>query len=296
MKRRRTQKLIALALSLSLCSMSGAEALRIMPWGDSITGMEGMYRYPLWKLLKADGECPEFRFVGIEEDDLEDVATEFANDRYHSGFAMETIDEQLDHIQDFVPLNPAIALLMIGTNDLPQANASSAPTRLANLIDKAYASMPDITLIVGSIIPRQGYTGQVDSYNQQVRQLVEQLRAGGKRIVFADINAGLSAAQHTYDGVHPNAEGAALIAQAWFSVLKPTMRQTTAAQAPALTPASPRAPSSMRVVISTSAQPISTLPLFDLQGRRLGTTSIAGEHRACGAAVLLPADITKGSR
>jgi hypothetical protein len=288
MKRRRAQKIIALALSLSLCTMSGAEALRIMPWGDSITGMEGMYRYPLWQLLKADSECPPFRFVGIEEDDLEDVATEFANDRYHSGFAMETIDDQLGHIEDFVPLNPAIALLMIGTNDLPKENASGAPARLANLIDKAYASMPDITLIVGSIIPRRDFTSQVESYNQQVRQLVEQLRAGGKRIVFADINAGLSAAQHTDDGVHPNAEGAALIAQSWFSVLKQTMRQTTAAQAPALNPTARTGHNRVRLLIGTNAHRAAGLPLFDLQGRRLSTTITAAQPRAFGAALLLP--------
>ena len=146
-------------------------------------------------------------------------------------------------------------LLQIGTNDVLSAYNDGIKDRLRNLAETILSDMTDETDVLfittipyfdakevyswlwayGSSIPEyyEGSTdpekqqqvidkinGFVDTYNQDIKELVSEMQAEGKNVQFADINSVVDIATDMYDGVHPNEAGYKKMGEYWAERLE----------------------------------------------------------------------------
>jgi lysophospholipase L1-like esterase len=207
------------------CPASGA--CKVLPLGDSITDgfgaqTQGGYRIKLFELAVADGKA--ITFVGNESNGPTTVAGQPFPQSHegHSGWVIQKLDT------DVVPSpalddDPHIILLHIGTNDMWQG-PSGAPDRLATLLDELLSSAPEALLVVAKIIPFPGYEADVDTFNAAIPGLVEARASAGKHIVLVDQFTGFDAEGELADGVHPNAEGYARMANTWYAAISSHLR------------------------------------------------------------------------
>jgi lysophospholipase L1-like esterase len=222
------------------------QACAIMPLGDSITvgygepPPRGGYRIPLFRRARAEGR--DITFVGSAQSGPTHVERHLfprANEG-HSGFGigegptgLTTLLEQHDPIRSH---RPDIVLLMIGTNDITDdiragVVTSSAPARLARLVDRILDSDPHLLLLVAQIIPRGAPedNGRVEAYNAQVADLVRLRAAAGRHIGLVDVyrpfvaNAHF-ASEYLSDLLHPSARGFDVIGEAFYQALQPYLR------------------------------------------------------------------------
>lgn len=151
--------------------------------------------------------------------------------------------------------NPDIVLLQIGTNDVLSAYNDGIKDRLRNLAETILSDMTDETDVLfittipyfdakevyswlwayGSSIPEyyEGSTdpekqqqvidkinGFVDTYNQDIKELVSEMQTEGENVQFADINSVVDIATDMYDGVHPNEAGYKKMGEYWAERLE----------------------------------------------------------------------------
>lgn len=191
---------------------------RIMPLGDSITFGDGSshgggYRKELWHAFANAGYDVEF--VGSERDGaLPDPVHEG-----HPGWEIDDIAEQV--VGWLTEWRPTVVLLHIGTNDLDRdADVRGAPRRLGALIDSILLTQPAVTLYVASLSPVRDEIVQrrIDAYNFEVPRLVAERARAGHQVHYVDI-AGLLTLADLADDLHPNDQGYAKMAAAWFKAL-----------------------------------------------------------------------------
>ncbi|MEB3357320.1 MAG: Calx-beta domain-containing protein [Synechococcales bacterium] len=217
---------------------SASDPLKIMPLGDSNTrgkdDDKAGYRDDLASLLAAGGYSVDF--VGSRTDGPSSFA-----DRQHEGHGGWRIDHLINGRDDRPELTaqgsvddwltayqPDMILLMIGTNDVKQDyQLATAPDRLAQLIDDhIYTLLPDVTLLVASILPLDPNTSgnannpaQVAAFNATIPGIVDARAAQGKDIYFVDIFNSMPVSDLLPDGTHPTGTGFAKIANAWYDAI-----------------------------------------------------------------------------
>jgi lysophospholipase L1-like esterase len=144
-------------------------------------------------------------------------------DSYNEGHAGYRIGEIAAVTNASLAYNPDIVLLHVGTNDMVQNFfVATAPERLGGLIDQILAIVPYTTLLVAQIIPTWDVTFQdrYDLYNSQIPEVV-QLRADkGAHIMTVDMSTLLDTQTDYADPVHPNDQGYAKMANAWYQALE----------------------------------------------------------------------------
>jgi lysophospholipase L1-like esterase len=215
-----------LALALSgvglTASSANAESLggvRIMPLGDSITdGLDvpSGYRYSLWRRLVVAGYRNDF--VGSQSNGPGKLP-----DHDYEGHPGWRIDEVDANIAGWLRTSkPHSVLLHIGTNDVLNANASTAPDRLSTLIDHITETRPSTEVFVATIIPMGWADGDaaVRSFNSAIPAIVKSKARNGKHVHLVDMHSALSAADLGSDGVHPNAGGYQKMAAVWYRTLR----------------------------------------------------------------------------
>jgi lysophospholipase L1-like esterase len=221
---------------------SGALALgadgKLTIWtvGDSITNNNG-YRTRMCTTLTGEGYS--VWFVGS----LKGGGTpcnQGDNDG-HSGFSISGL---VDGVGDSMTIDdwyagikkPQVATLMIGTNNVAWwvaagADMADVADECMALVDKMLAFDPKLFLIVGTIPPESSNVipainrdraDLATEYNAALKLKVPAHAQYGKRLFFADTNAGL-AVTDLYDGIHPNAAGHNKIGDTWLSVLTPLL-------------------------------------------------------------------------
>ncbi len=223
-----------------------APAVRIMPLGDSITygsksALAG-YREPLYQLLKGAGYNPDF--VGTLQTS-EGTPVADPDHEGHRGWVIardgnpgrdgtgaDGYDGLYENVQTWLDAleaagqTPHIILLHIGTNDLEGDDFAHAKDRLALLVDRLYALRPAAWVVVTTLLPRTdnaSYNAAIEEqFNPYVAEIVRSRRALGRRVAFLDLHAAVSADQLA-DGVHPNDDGYAALAQAWFGAVQAVM-------------------------------------------------------------------------
>lgn len=188
--------------------------LKIMPLGDSITdgyNIPGGYRTKLWDSL-TDRNL-EVNFVGSQTNGPRSLG-----DRNHEGHSGWRIDQLANSVDRWLRTQqPAVILLMIGTNDIIQNyGVGSAPRRLSALIDRITDLAPNASLLVASIPPLSNSASnqKVRTFNAALPDIVAAQASQGKKVKFVDMYSQLRAADLA-DGVHPNQTGYNKIAQVW---------------------------------------------------------------------------------
>ena len=224
--------------SFQPCPMDGG-ACKILPLGDSITyGVDstlpnssaqgGGYRVELFNDALMNHK--NITFVGSQMDGAQMVdGVAFPTDNEgHSGWTVEQIQGITP--MDLMP-NPNIILLMIGTNDMYDADNSTpagAPAALSKLLDTLLMDAPDALLVVSTITPLTDYMSgkyetDVTTYNATIQPMVTTRAAAGKHILFVDQFTGFNAMTmiDMADGIHPNNSGYSLMGDVWYAAISP---------------------------------------------------------------------------
>ncbi len=205
--------------SYSPCPTDG-QPCKILPLGDSITygvGFSGGYRVELFRKALAAGK--NITFLGSQANgpgEVDGVAFP-RNNEGHSGWT-------ISQIAGIVPSpaldgQPDIILLMIGTNDISWGNPANAPDRLADLLDEIIAFDSDTLLVVAQITPLSFSNAGVEAYNAAFPAIVDGLAATGAHVMLVDMYTGFSTTM-LGDGVHPNEQGYAFMADVWFRAIE----------------------------------------------------------------------------
>jgi hypothetical protein len=195
---------------------------KILPLGDSITygspTNNGGYRVELF--TKAINDAKHITFVGSQSDGPNMVAgVPFPkNNEGHPGWTISQIDG-IATTSMALKDSPPIVLLHIGTNDMCSGSAG-APTRLAQLVDKIIAALPNSLLAVSSIIPFPACASAVTTYDAAVPGIVQQRAAQGN-VIYVEMFKGFPNNGLGSDGIHPNDNiGYPWMGDTWYSAIK----------------------------------------------------------------------------
>lgn len=198
------------------------KGVRIMPLGDSIThgaDIPGGYRIGLWSMLTNQGSNVDY--VGSEVNGPTTLVD--TNHQGHRGWRIDQIQAIID--ARLTTYQPQVILLHIGTNDMNQNySVGAAPNRLSALIDQITTAMPQVYVVVASILPMQdaAKNSRVVQFNSAIPGIVDAKRAAGKRVSHVDMYNALTLAD-LYDGIHPNTGGYDKMAAVWLQALTPIM-------------------------------------------------------------------------
>jgi len=194
--------------------INNGDIISIMPLGDSITdgfNIPGAYRIELKNLINNSD------FVGSQQNGPPQLT-----DREHEGHSGWLIHEIQSNITTWLDSqNPEVILLMIGTNDMiGNYEVANAPQRLSTLIGTITQLEPTAQVYVSTLIPTQDASTQsrINTFNTAIPQIVEDHQAQGKKVTYVDMHSGFSLVDLS-DGIHPNTQGYAKIAQIWATAI-----------------------------------------------------------------------------
>lgn len=214
---------------------------KVMPLGDSITrgtndinypngSIPGGYRKELGIRLGNGGLA--YDFVGEKSDNAAP-----GMDPDHNGNNGFRTDEILGNLPTWLAVDPDVVLLKAGTNDILQDKpVATAVANLSSLIDTITSNAPHRRLYVSTLLPItqdwQGKTeaylnGNANTYNTQVRNLVQMYAGQGRNVTLVDMNTsivlnGASPAENFYqpgDCIHPGQAGYNQMGTIWFNAI-----------------------------------------------------------------------------
>ncbi|KAH6629970.1 SGNH hydrolase-type esterase domain-containing protein [Chaetomium sp. MPI-SDFR-AT-0129] len=222
-------------LGFSPGPIANGAPLRILPLGDSITfgynePSGNSYRRDLQCLLSTNGN-PVSLIGSIQNGNWDNNESD--------AFNLHTLDQILTAAVPELTLppdsKPNIILLHAGTVNLVLGvNVTTAPERLANLIDFATAHNPDALVVVARVIPNANATvnALIDQYNAHIPDVVSAAAAaaarrhghGGKgkgnkgKVVLAPLMRGVTV-ERLPDGTHPDEKGYRIMARHWYEAI-----------------------------------------------------------------------------
>ena len=214
---------LAGALLLGTSAYAQSAGLRLMPVGDSITAgyrssTGNGYRGPLYPELINDGDALDF--VGSQRSGV-------MFDPDNEGYYGNRIDQIAGLINGELALyQPNIVLLDIGINDLGQNyQVSTAPSRLASLIDQIIAADPNVTVLVAQLIPNSTAWVETDvqNFNSQLPGIVQARVNAGKHVSLVSMSS--LTTSDLSDGLHPNDGGYQKMADNWHADIRQVISQ-----------------------------------------------------------------------
>ena len=211
--------------------MNSDNIKRIVTLGDSITQAEtgqNSYRKALWEQLTSAGYNVDF--VGSENKNKDNRNFENRNfDPDHEGHWGWRIDEIINgrggegKLSEWLTgYTPDVALIHLGSNDAIQNNSAiSSVDELKQVIDILRQDNPNIAIFLAQVIPATGgRNSRIQELNNLIPGIVADKNQTNSPVILVDQNTGFNANIDTYDGVHPNDNGEAKMAQKWFDALK----------------------------------------------------------------------------
>jgi len=206
---------------------------RITPLGDSITGTTCGPQL-LSKALIDHGKT-NFTFVGSVLNNQNCSGTPNVQTEGHGGYLVTDLVGSGQHASElpgWCTSNKAdLVLMQFGTNDVwNDRSPSSILAAYATVLADLRAANPNVILLVAQITPLN--PSGCDACESRVAQLNAQIPAwaasastDASPVSVVDLHSIFAAASYTPnstytgDGVHPNAAGSQLIANAWYAAL-----------------------------------------------------------------------------
>jgi hypothetical protein len=107
----------------------------------------------------------------------------------------------------------------VNSNDCGQnRDTANAGARMKSLIDDIYDKVPEVTVILSTMVKSRDHRACAEDLSQQFRDLVKN-DYSDKRVGLADIDAIIQMSQVSGDGIHPNDEGYKLFAASWWKAI-----------------------------------------------------------------------------
>lgn len=195
--------------------------LRIMPLGASIThgvaSSDGNgYRKYLRDQIESGGN--KVNMVGSNPN-----GTMADND--NSGWPGLIIDEVHTKSNTDTPqYKPNLVLINLGTNDaIRDIDIPNAGTRMNSLLSDLFAQSPQATVVLSGLIRNadQATQNRAVQINAQYQSLASSLQAGGKPILYAEMQGGNgpSLSDLAPDGIHPVDAGYQKMAAIWLTAI-----------------------------------------------------------------------------
>ena len=214
--------IIIFVLFLAISSQnSWAKVYRIMPLGDSITESgcgHASYRYYLWHLIS--GYTVDFVGTQIDVGCGEPLFPDF--DQAHEGHGGWTADMVLSNIDIWIQqANPDIILIHLGTNDFHSGQTvTSTINEISQIIDKVRALNPNIQFVLAQIIP-DVLTDPLltQDFNNEIPLLASRKSTQNSPIIVVDQWTDFDSLLDSFDGTHPNNQGALKMANKWYAGL-----------------------------------------------------------------------------
>ena len=194
---------------------------RIMLIGDGITSgtrpMSNGYRRFLYNYIKDGGHW--FDFVGTMNTHTN--PQDFDSD--HEGHVNYRADQVLAGLSRWAGLYPPdIAVIHVGTNDLLQGQSVESTVQDIQLIIQTLRyHNPNIKIVLSHVIPTTDswVNGLINKLNVQINGISWSQNTGNSPIYVVSQHKNFRPALDTYDGIHPNSQGAEKIARNIYQTL-----------------------------------------------------------------------------
>jgi lysophospholipase L1-like esterase len=201
---------------------------RVVPLGDSITETSCTSQL-LWKKLRDAGPM-SFDLIGSRTNQQGcGVENPDRDCEGHSGYLVTDMvpgKSRASELAGWSSANRAEVVLMhFGTNDVWN---NIPPLQIVQAFSEVVASLrraqPNVIVLVAQILPMRpagcpDCGARVQALNRQIPTWAAASSTPASPIYVVDHWTGFDVARHTYDGVHPNLEGARKMADAWFAAL-----------------------------------------------------------------------------
>jgi GDSL-like Lipase/Acylhydrolase family len=200
----------------------------VMPLGDSITesaaGMQ-TYRYFLWHLVRNAGY--RIDFVGSKRGAFGGPPANTDFDMDHEGHWGWRADQVLARLSDgaAAAASPDIVLLHLGHNDLCQGqDVAGTVNDIAAVIDVLRSVNATVAILLAQNIPSTLTCHALKrDFIAALPGLAAAKHTAESPVVVVDQHTGFDPVTMTWDGEHPNATGASLMADRWFAALVPLL-------------------------------------------------------------------------
>jgi len=216
-------KLLLAAACLASSALSQtATKLKIMPLGDSITEIT-CWRPLVWEALSAANLASSVSFVGSMTNNPQNCASTTAPnwDKHHEGHSGYTaISIAQNNLAGWLSsAKPDVVMFMLGTNGVNGNKATSdiiaSYTKMVSLMR---ASNKNMKIIVDLVIPFPAHDAQIKALNAAIPGWATAQNQTSSPIFIADCNTGFTSSM-LRDGIHPNAQGDAIIGRGLSKVL-----------------------------------------------------------------------------
>lgn len=210
----------AIACAVAASSPAGAEALKVMSIGDSLTvglgsSHGGGYRAPFWERMRDAGI--EIDMVGGK------VGGPETFDNRHQGYPQMPLHQLSAGIFDKLrKYEPDVVLLLQGADETRQENFSphAFQANLEVMIDRIFTARPRARLLIGTLPPTKfgRHQGERRAVNEMFRRTVRERAERGQAITLVDLFPILDAQREMGDA-HPNDAGYERIGEAFADAL-----------------------------------------------------------------------------
>lgn len=202
------------------------EPVRVMFVGDSITGGPGCWRAALWVALTDAGHAIDA--VGVRTEDECGGVTNAAGqvwDPDNEGIGSMSALGQFNRLASrgtYGEYQPDVVVMLLGTNDVRGGeNVEDLIGAYDLLLAQAREANPRIAVVLGTLPPIS--PSDCAACPDVIAELTPRLVSWGAEnstsdspVSIARLGVGFDPEVHTDDGLHPNAAGDAVLAQAWF--------------------------------------------------------------------------------
>lgn len=89
---------------------------------------------------------------------------------------------------------------------------------MKSLVDDIYSKLPDVTIVLSTLVKSRDYRACAEDVSKQFRNLVKN-EYRGKRMGLADIDSVIQMSQLNSGGIHPTDDGYKLFAGVWWNAI-----------------------------------------------------------------------------